>query len=170
MEGDGSASAPDVNVDSSSQGRGRGGRRGRGSVGRGGDGGGGDQGSAGGEDDRASGAGLAATLLVGQYVAAAYNKEVFLAVVEGEDPDEEKPGYTLLKFLEKKGKNQYVWGKLDLLHTADEDILCRVHAPVPVSNRCLGLTSDDFNLVKKIANKMVYLHYSIWTFLIHLRQ
>ena len=57
------------------------------------------------KDDRASSADLAAFLLVREYVAAVYNSEVFLAVVEGEDPDEEMPGYTLLKYLEKKSEN-----------------------------------------------------------------
>ena len=122
MGGDGSLSAPDGN-----KGCGRGDRRG---VGRGGGRDGREYGSGGGhggreysrvgsqeeggscgdsgardrgrnenKDDRASSADLAASLLVGEY-----NSEVFLAVVEGEDPDEEMPGYTLLKYLEKRAK------------------------------------------------------------------
>ena len=188
MGGDGSPSAPDGN-----KGCGRGDRRGVGrgggrdgreygsGGGRGGreysrvgsqeeggscgDTGARDRGRNENKDDMASSADLAAFRMVGEYVAAVYNSEVFLAVVEGEDPDEEMPGYTLLKYLEKKSENQYIWGKLDLLHTADEDILCRVQAPFPVNNRCLGLNSDDFKIVKELTRTMVYLHLSIWIFI-----
>ena len=53
-------------------------------------------------------------LLVGQYVVALYNKVWNIAVIEGEDPEEEKGGYTLLKYMERKGDNSFLCGKIDL--------------------------------------------------------
>ena len=44
-------------------------------------------------------------------------------MVEGKDPDDERDNFTLM---EKKGPNEYVWGKLNLLYTSDNDLLCRV--------------------------------------------
>ena len=69
---------------------------------------------------------MAATLKVGEYVAARYRDIVYEGMVEGEDPDDERDNFTLIKNMEKKGPNKYVWGKLDLLYTSDNDLLCRV--------------------------------------------
>ena len=43
---------------------------------------------------------------VGGYVAAVYDGDWYMAQVEGEEPE----GYTLLKYMERKGNNQFVWG------------------------------------------------------------
>ncbi len=43
---------------------------------------------------------------VGSYVAAVYDDELYVAQVEGREPE----GYTLLKYMERKGNNQFVWG------------------------------------------------------------
>ena len=61
-------------------------------------------------------------LLVGQYVVAIYDNMWYIAMVECEDPDEENDGYTLLKYMKRKGENCLVWGKTDLLKTKNSDI------------------------------------------------
>ncbi len=43
---------------------------------------------------------------VGSCVAAVYDDELYVAQVEGREPE----GYTLLKYMERKGNNQFVWG------------------------------------------------------------
>jgi len=45
---------------------------------------------------------------VGSYVAAVYDGDWYVAQVEGEEPEEETEGYTLLKYTERKGHNQFV--------------------------------------------------------------
>ena len=81
-------------------------------------------------------------------------------IVEGVDPEDERDNYTLVKYMEKKGPNEYVWGKLDLLYTADDDLLCRVDPVVPVNNRTLGLNQDDLKKSKILPRK-----WFIFTFL-----
>jgi hypothetical protein len=39
-------------------------------------------------------------------VAAVYDYELYVAQVEGREPE----GYTLLKYMERKGNNQFGWG------------------------------------------------------------
>ena len=56
--------------------------------------------------------------------------------------------------MEKKGPSEYVWGKLDLLYTADDDLLCRVDPVVPVNNRTLALNQDQ-----KYCPEIVYFHF-----------
>ena len=56
--------------------------------------------------------------------------------------------------MEKKGPNKYVWGKLDLLYTSDNDLLCRVDPVVPVNNRTLALNQDQ-----KYCPEIVYFHF-----------
>ena len=48
---------------------------------------------------------MAATLKVGEYVAARYRDIVYEGMVEGEDPDGERDNFTLIKNMEKKGPN-----------------------------------------------------------------
>jgi hypothetical protein len=43
---------------------------------------------------------------VRSYVAAVYDGDWYVAQVEGEETE----GYTLLKYMERKGNNQFVWG------------------------------------------------------------
>ena len=54
-------------------------------------------------------------------MAARYRDIVYEGMVEGEDPDDERDNFTLIKSMEK-GPNEYVWGKLDLLYTSDNDL------------------------------------------------
>ena len=49
---------------------------------------------------------------VGSFVVAVYDKAWYVAQVEGEEPEEETEGFTLLKYMERKGVNQFVWGKV----------------------------------------------------------
>ena len=68
----------------------------------------------------------------------------------------EEEGYTLLKYMEKKGDNQFIWGKLDLLKTSDEDILLEVDPPIPVTTHYLGLNQKDYKKMRNIVENMVY--------------
>ena len=88
---------------------------------------------------------------VGSHVAAKYGNDWYISQVEGEDPDEEEDGFTLLLYMERKGNNQFIWGKKDLFKTDNKDIICVVNPPVPVSSRAYGLTKEDLS---KVRNKM----------------
>jgi hypothetical protein len=71
--------------------------------------------------------------------------------VEGEEPEEETEGFTLLKYMERKGVNQFVWGKVsDRLKTLYTDILLKVEPPIPVSSRLWGLPKDVVKEVEKL--------------------
>ena len=85
-------------------------------------------------------------------MVALYDNDWFIAQVEGEEPDEEVEGFTLLRYMEQKGENQFIHGKVDTLKTNDKDIILRVNPPEPVSNRHYGLCNDD---LKKLKAKMV---------------
>ena len=88
---------------------------------------------------------------VGSYVAAVYDGDWYVAQVEGEEPEEETEGYTLLKYMERKGNNQFVWGSgKDTLKTINKDILCIVDPPIPVSSRLWGLPKDVVKSIEKI--------------------
>jgi hypothetical protein len=88
---------------------------------------------------------------VGGYVAAVYDGDWYVAQVEGEEPEEETEGYTLLKYMERKGNNQFVWGSgKDTLKTINKDILCIVDPPIPVSSRLWGLPKDVVKNIEKI--------------------
>ena len=111
-----------------------------------------------------------ADLLVGEYVVAVYDDQWYIAIVEGEDPDEEEEGFTLLKYMDRKGDNKFVWGKDDLLKTKDTDIISKVSAPIKVSSRFLGLSKDDFHKIVKIMVNwsIFYLTKSVFTFALFL--
>ncbi len=64
-----------------------------------------------------------------------------MAQVEGEEPEEETEGYTLLKYMERKGNT---------LKTINKDILCIVDPPIPVSSRLWGLPKDVVKSIEKI--------------------
>ena len=58
----------------------------------------------------------------------------------------------MLKYMERKGRNQFVWGTArDTLKTNNRDIIREVEAPIPVSSRLFGLPKD---VVKDIENIM----------------
>ena len=76
-------------------------------------------------------------------MAARSRDTVYEGMVEDEDPDDERDNFNFIKNMEKKGPNEYVWGKLDLLYTSDNDLLCRVDPVVPVNNRTLALNQDQ---------------------------
>ena len=85
---------------------------------------------------------------VGSFVVAVYEGRWYIAQVEGEDPDEETEGFTLLLYMDHKGFNQFSWGeKKDILKTNDKDIICDVRPPIPVSSRAMGLRKDDLDKV-----------------------
>ena len=48
---------------------------------------------------------------------AKYNNLYYIAQVEGEECEEEIDGYTLLKYMERKGRNGFLWVKDDLFKT-----------------------------------------------------
>jgi hypothetical protein len=88
---------------------------------------------------------------VGCFVVAVYDKTWYLAQVEAEEPEEESEGYILLKYMERKGHNQFIWGKVcDTLKTVDKDILLRIEPPIPVSSRLWGLPKDVLKEVEKL--------------------
>jgi hypothetical protein len=92
-----------------------------------------------------------ANFAVGAFVVAVYDKQWYLAQVEGEEPDEESEGLTLLKYMERRGNNQFIWGQTcDRLKTLDSDILLRVEPPIPVSSRLWGLPKDVLKEVEKL--------------------
>jgi hypothetical protein len=83
------------------------------------------------------------TYAVGSYVVATYDDEWYIALVEGEEPDEETPGFTMLKYMERRGRNSFVWGTTrDTLKTNNRDIVRVVDPPIPVSSRLFGLPKD----------------------------
>ena len=83
------------------------------------------------------------TYPVGSYVVATYDDEWYIALVEGEEPDEETPGFTMLKYMERRGRNSFVWGTTrDTLKTNNRDIVRAVDPPIPVSSRLFGLPKD----------------------------
>ena len=85
---------------------------------------------------------------VGSYVVALYESRWYVAQVEGEDPDEETEGFTLLHYMNHKGFNQFSWGeKKDILKTNDKDIICAIGPPIPVSSRAMGLRKNDLDKV-----------------------
>jgi hypothetical protein len=100
---------------------------------------------------------------VGSWVVAVYKAESlaewYVAQVEGEEPEEEEEGYTLLNYMERCGFNQFRWGKKkDVLKTRDRDILLKIDPPIPVSSRYMGLPK---HLVDK-----VYHHFRVqWLFI-----
>ncbi len=71
--------------------------------------------------------------------------------MEGEDPDEESDGFTLLKYMSRIGHNQFVWGNhVDRLKTNNADILLKVESPVPISSRFFGLPKEILKKVDKL--------------------
>ncbi len=100
---------------------------------------------------------------VGSWVVAVYKAESlaewYVAQVEGEEPEEEEEGYTLLNYMERCGFNQFRWGKKkDVLKTRNSDILLKIDPPISVSSRYMGLPK---NLVDK-----VYHHFRVqWLFI-----
>jgi hypothetical protein len=75
---------------------------------------------------------------VGSYVAAMFDQDWYVAQVEAEEPENECPGFTLLKYMvmEIKGHNQFVQGSgKDTLKTINSDVLMVIDPPIPVSSR-----------------------------------
>jgi hypothetical protein len=89
--------------------------------------------------------------MVGSFVVAVYDKKWYIAQVEGEDPEEECKGFTLLKYMERRGENQFVWGQVrDTLKTNNQEILLKVEPPIPVSSRLFGLPKNVVAEVDKL--------------------
>jgi hypothetical protein len=61
------------------------------------------------------------------YVAAVYDQEQCIAHVVAGKPENEFAGFTLLKYMERKGQNQFMWGSMkDTLKTINSDILRKI--------------------------------------------
>ena len=114
---------------------------------------------AGAEGGAGPSSGTAELYPVGSWVVAVYRAEWYVAQVEGEEPEEEEEGFTLLNYMERSGFNQFRWGKKkDVLKTRNCDILLKIDPPIPVSSRHMGLPK---NLVSK-----VYHHFRVqWLFI-----
>jgi hypothetical protein len=66
-----------------------------------------------------------------------------VAQVEAEEPENECEGFTLLKYMQRIGRNQFVWGAVpDILKTINKDILLKTGPPIPVSSSYLGYPKD----------------------------
>jgi hypothetical protein len=71
--------------------------------------------------------------------------------MEGEDVEDEFEGFTLLKYMERRGENQFVWGQVrDTFKTNNQDILLKVEPPVPVPSRLFGLPKNVVAEVEKL--------------------
>lgn len=78
---------------------------------------------------------------MGTYVTAVYDSLWYIAQVEGEEEDEEEEGFTLLRYMNRMGPNQFFWDtKPDIFKTNNVDILCSVDPPIPVSSRYYGVS------------------------------
>ena len=87
-------------------------------------------------------------------MAARYGDTVYVGMVEGEDPDDERDNFTLIKHMEKKGPNEYVsenWTSCiqpTMISFAVWTLLFpSTIAPYPLTR------------IKNIAQKMVYFHF-----------
>ncbi len=88
--------------------------------------------------------------IVGTYVAAVYASLWYIAQVEGEEEEEEVEGYTLLRYMNRRGPNQFFWSdKPDILRTLNKDILMRTPAPIPTSSRNMGYADGVLKEVEK---------------------
>ena len=71
--------------------------------------------------------------------------------VEGEEPEEEKDGLVLVKYMKHSGgrvKNSFIWpSKSDMLQTNVYDIVCKVDPPIPISNRAHGVNLKDMKII-----------------------
>jgi hypothetical protein len=109
---------------------------------------------------------------VGSYVVAVYDGNWFIAQVEGEEPENECEGFTLLKYMDRRGNNQFVWGEAkDQLKTINSDILLRVEPPIPITSRYWGLPKDIVKKVEKLFRvlwSIIFLQFkhltTIWAF------
>lgn len=93
-------------------------------------------------------------LKTGDFVAAIYEGKWFLASVFGDSPvvcGEAGHSYYHLSFAQIKGQNKFIWPeKRDDNLTLEDDILCVVNPPIPVSSRHIGLTEADYSKVKTL--------------------
>jgi hypothetical protein len=88
---------------------------------------------------------------VGSYVAAVFDQDWYVAQVEAEEPENECPGFTLLKYMEIKGHNQFVRGSgKDSLKTINSDVLRVIDPPIPVSSRLWGVPKDVVKEIEKL--------------------
>ncbi len=95
------------------------------------------------DEDEGQEAAGAKDFTVGSYVAAVYDQLWYVAQVEGEEEEEETEGFTLLRYMKRKGNNQFYWdNKIDILKTNNRDILLSTEAPIPVSSRYWGMPKN----------------------------
>jgi len=103
------------------------------------------------------------TYKVGSYVAAVYDKCWYIAQVEGEEEEVETKGFTLLRYMNRMGKNQFTWDKVpDILKTNNVDILLETPAPVPVSSRYYGFNNETLKTVESLFMVRVVVYFFDW--------
>lgn len=91
---------------------------------------------------------------VGTFLVAMYEGTWFVGQVEGEDPDEEAEGFTLIRYMERKGDNRFLYSSKDILKTLNTDILLKTEPPIPVSNRGFwGLPQETVKIVEKLVKE-----------------
>jgi hypothetical protein len=101
---------------------------------------------------------------VDSYVIAMYDGNWFIAQVEGEEPENECEGFTLLKYMDR-GNNQFVWGEAnDQLKTINSDILLRVEPPHPHHLQILRAPKRHKKVEKLFRVPVVYYFSAIQTF------
>jgi hypothetical protein len=88
---------------------------------------------------------------VGSFVVAIYDDLWYIAQVESEQPEDKIPGCILLKYMTRKGFNQFHWDDKvqDLLRTDRRDIIMPIDPPIPVSNRYWGLPKEKLQELQK---------------------
>ena len=84
--------------------------------------------------------------------------------LEGEEPEEEKDGLVLVKYMKHSGgrvKNSFIWPSMsDMLQTNVYDIVCNVDPPTPISNRAHGVNLKDMKIVnKKLLKWLTFLYF-----------
>lgn len=102
----------------------------------------------------ATGSRVGPTYAVGEFVIAMYDGLWYIGVVEGEDPEEEVEGFTLIQYFERKGDNRFVRSNKDLLKTLNSDILLTIDPPIPVSHRDFwGVPLNTLKIIEKLVKE-----------------
>ncbi len=98
----------------------------------------------------------------GSNVIARYDNEWYVAQVVN-NQENVQAGYILLHYMDKKGRNHFMWNKEkdDLLLTLHEDILMDIPAPIPVTSRFMGV-SDKTVSEAELLHVVVVLIFSFY--------
>jgi hypothetical protein len=87
----------------------------------------------------------------GSYVIARYDNEWYVAQVVN-NQENVQAGYILLHYMDKKGRNHFMWNKEkeDMLLTLHEDILMDIPAPIPVTSRFMGVSDKTVSEAERL--------------------